>query len=137
MRWGQGPPQPLRGPGAVIEPPASEGALPPQPHSPDLGQASQVFGSGALGFVGMGVGAPTTPSWARGCVAPATSHRARWGGGPKGQRGGLPPPCKAMPPTVGRVAFEPLANEGENNLRVVKRSASPTTRSTSDFQFGP
>ena len=100
----------------------------------------------AWGFDGMGAGAPTTPTLARGCVAPATSLRT------PGQRGGLAPTATQprpwpgltgvrlwglLPPTVGRVAFEPLANEGENNLRVVKRSASPTTRSTSDFQFGP
>ena len=49
----------------------------------------------AWGFDGMGAvashggfapTAPTTPSWARGCVAPATSHRAH---AEQGQRGGL------------------------------------------------
>ena len=51
------------------------------PHSPFVGQASQVFGCGGRG--GMG--------WGR-----------------------FPPPthAKQLPPTVGRVAFEPLANEG-------------------------
>ena len=69
--WGQGPPQPN---------PSSDWGRDPHSRTPVR---------------------PVRPSWARGCVAPATSHRARWGSmatpghgggrGPKGHRGGRGP----------------------------------------------